>query len=76
MIDDTDIVKIPLQNIIESPELLEIEIEKIANIVGVNFGSENRVIVKKLWQEWFATTLKATEFESFKKKLGWNLQSS
>ena len=76
MMDDTDIVKIPLQNIIESPELLEIEIEKIANIVGVNFRLENRVIVKKLWQEWFATTLKAKEFESFKKKLGWNLQSS
>jgi hypothetical protein len=71
MLDDPNIHKINLANIIADPDSLWSEVEKVYAII--NHKCSNKELVQALWAQWYTTTLKSDDFESFKNSIGFRL---
>lgn len=71
MLDDPNIHKINLANIISNPDSLWLEVEKVYAII--NHKCSNKKLVQALWEQWYQTTLKPNQFEEFKRSIGFNL---
>jgi hypothetical protein len=71
MIDDPNIHKINLANIISDPDSLWSEVEKVYAII--KHKCSNKKLVQALWTQWHTTTLKSDDFESFKNSIGFKL---
>jgi hypothetical protein len=71
MSQDPNVHQVSLANIINSPETLWEEIQKVYAII--NHKCNNKELVQQLWQQWIKTTLKKDQFDSFKRSIGFNL---
>ena len=71
MMKDTAIYKINLSNIITSWETTWLEVEKVYAIIKQQCS--NKELIQDLWQQWYLTTLKPEQFESFKRSIGFKL---
>jgi hypothetical protein len=71
MLDDPDIYKISLANIITSWETTWSEVEKVYAII--KHECSNKELIRDLWQQWYLTTLKPEQFASFKRSIGFKL---
>lgn len=71
MLDDANIVKLDLSDIIASRDTLLGCVEKVCNTAGIVLKAPNKQKIAELWDQWTLTTLPASEFESFKTKLGY-----
>jgi len=70
MLADPNIIKLSLSNIITSADSLLIEVKKISAALGRKITSENLQLIRQLWYQWHATTLKHKDFTKFKQELG------
>lgn len=70
MLDTPEIPKVGLKNILTSGQATVSEIQRIMDLLGKPFYDINKEHVKKLWEEWWTTTLKEKDFQSFKQELG------
>lgn len=70
MLEDNDIHKISLSNIIDSAETLLTEISKVATILELDVKPANKQRIAELWDQWITTTLQPRDFAQFKRKIG------
>jgi hypothetical protein len=73
MLDDDEIYKIKLTDIITSEDTLINAVSTVCNVTGVLLHDKNKQKIKELWNQWIATTLCKQEFDNYKKYLGWKL---
>jgi uncharacterized protein YkvS len=71
MLDDANIVKLDLGDIIASRDTLVGCVEKVCNIAGIVLKEQNKQKIAELWDQWTLTTLPASEFQRFKTKIGY-----
>jgi len=71
MLNDPDVYKINLANIIAGSDTLWSEVEKVYAII--NHRCSNKELVQALWRQWINTTLKPEQFAEFKSSIGFNL---
>lgn len=70
MLEDHAVHKLSISNIITSPETLLYEIQKISDVIGLPLQEASKNYITALWHQWYHTTLKHDQFETFKKKIG------
>jgi hypothetical protein len=70
MLQDQNVHKLSISNIITAPETLLYEIQKISNLIGLTLQDDSKKYITKLWHQWNATTIKHDQFQTFKKKIG------
>lgn len=71
MLNDANIVKLDLSDIIASRDTFLGCIDKVCNITGIVLQESNRQKIAELWDQWIVTTLPASDFEIFKNKIGY-----
>lgn len=71
MLNDVNIVKLDLNDIIASRDTLVGCVEKVCTVAGIALKETNKHKIAELWDQWILTTLPASEFESFKNKIGY-----
>lgn len=71
MLEDPAILKINLSNIFSSQQTLINEVQQVCDVVGIHLSPSNRDKIGQLWNQWILTALMPSEFDEFKKNLGW-----
>lgn len=71
-INNKNLIEIDLENFFSWQDF-KIEIEKILKIIDVDTTKTNWKLVNVLYNQWWDSTLKFEDFESYKKDIGWIL---
>lgn len=71
MLDDDNVIKVNLDDIINSKDTLIDCVEKVCKTVNIVLENKNKEKIKNLWDQWIVTTLPKSEFETFKNKIGY-----
>jgi len=74
MMNDPGIHKISLGNIIRDCDSFCNEMLYICSLTGKMPESHNLDMIRNLWYQWTDTTLKHSQFDEFKRSLGWKLK--
>jgi len=71
MLDDPNIIKINLSDIIASGDSLVRTVQQVCESVGLCLQEENRAKIQDLWNQWILTSLCPQRFQDFKKEIGY-----
>jgi hypothetical protein len=73
MTNDDKIFKIKLADIITCETTLIGAVEQVCDTANIHLKDNNKQKIKDLWGQWISTTLSKSEFDTFKKSIGWTI---
>jgi hypothetical protein len=73
MTTDDNIYKIKLADIITCETTLIVAVKQVCDIANIHLKENNKQKIKELWNQWISTTLPKSEFDIFKKSIGWTI---